>query len=129
MSEEGLEIPEHGHGSGPLEQWVAIFTAILAALGAVVGFEGSHLMNEALLKKNEAVLHKAEATNEWNHYQSTSTKQHLTELAQQLAAPERGAQLEEKIKKYEAQKEELMAQAHSLAAASQRADEKAEAWS
>jgi hypothetical protein len=74
MSEEELDLPEQSHGGGPLGQWVAIFTAILAALGAAVSYEGSHLMNQVLLKKNEAVLHKAEATNEWNHYQATSTK-------------------------------------------------------
>lgn len=126
MSEEGLEVPEASHGSGPLEQAVAIFTAIIAAFGAVVGFEGSHLMNEALLKKNEAVLRKAEATDEWNHYQATSTKAHLAELAQQLVPPERATQFEEKLKKYAAQREELKAKATDLDAASLRADEESE---
>jgi len=37
---------------------VAIFTALLAALGAVVSYQGNHLMNEVLLYKNEAVLKK-----------------------------------------------------------------------
>ncbi|HXQ24195.1 MAG TPA: DUF4337 domain-containing protein [Candidatus Acidoferrales bacterium] len=122
MSEEGLEVPEAGHASGPLEQWVAIFTAILAAFGAVVGFQGSHLMNEVLLKKNEAVLHKAEATDEWNHYQAVSTKSHVMELAQELVPPERAGQFGEKIKKYDAQKDELMAKARELDNASEAAD-------
>ena len=126
MSEEGLHVPHEGHGTTPLSQRVAIFTALLAALGAVVGFEGSHLMNEVLLKKNEAVLHKSEATNEWNHYQATSTKAHLAELAQELVAPERAQQFDEKIKKYTAQKDELLAKARTLDAASERADHEAE---
>jgi uncharacterized protein DUF4337 len=125
MSEEGLEVPE-GHGEGPLGQWVAIFTAILAAFGAVVGFEGGHLMNEALLKKNEAVLRKAEATNEWNHYQSTSTKAHLVELAQELVAPERAAQFDDKAKKYAEQKDELQTKAKELDESSERANREAE---
>lgn len=127
MSEEGLETLEERDADGPLGQWVAIFTAILASLGAVVGYQGNHLMNEVLLKKNEAVLRKAEATNEWNHYQSVSTKAHLAELAQQLVASERAAQLGEKQGKYTAQKDELMTKARALDDASARAEEEAEA--
>ena len=122
MGEEELHVPHEAHGTGRLGQWVAIFTAIIAALGAVVGFQGSHLMNEVLLKKNEAVLRKAEATNEWNHYQSVSTKSHVMELAQQLVPPERAPQLEEKLQKYAAQRDELMAKARAFDEASQRAD-------
>lgn len=125
MSDEELHIPHEGHGTTPLSQWVAIFTAILAALGAVVGFAGSHLMNEVLLTKNEAVLRKSEATNEWNHYQSVSTKAHLTELAQELVAPERASQFDERMKKYAAQKDELMAKARALDAASAEAVQEA----
>lgn len=125
MSEEELHVPHTGHATGALGQWVAIFTALLAALGAVVGFQGSHQMNEVLLKKNEAVLHKAEATNEWNHYQSVSTKSHVIELAQELVPPERAAQFAGKIQKYAQQKDELMAQARGFDAASYRADEEA----
>lgn len=126
MSEEGLEVPEKGHAAGRLGQWVAIFTAILAALGAVVSYRGGHLMNEVLLKKNEAVLRKTEAANEWNHYQSVSTKAHLTELAQQLSPTERAAELQEKMQKYAAQREELMAKARELDDASWHADRDAE---
>jgi len=126
MAEEGLEVPEEGHARRGMAQWVAAFTAVLATLGAVVGFGGSHLMNEALLKKNEAVLRKAEATNEWNHYQSTSTKVHLTELAQDLAPPERKHEFDDRLRKYEAEKDELAARARALDAASNQADRDAE---
>jgi len=126
MGEEGLDVPEGGHGGSRLEQGVAVFTAVLAAFGAVVGFQGSHLMNEALLKKNEAVLRKAAATNEWNHYQSTSTKAHLVELAQELAPADKAGQLDEKLKKYAAQKDELQAKARALDDASTEADRAAE---
>ena len=44
-------------GAG-LGQQVAIFSAILATVGAVVSFLGGHTQNEALLYKNEAVLKK-----------------------------------------------------------------------
>jgi len=126
MSEEGLEIPEASHGAGRLEQAVAIFTAIIAAFGAVVGFEGGHLMNEALLTKNEAVLRKAEATDQWSYYQAASTKMHLAELAQQLVPPERAGQFDEKLKKYATQRDELKTKATELDEASRHADEESD---
>ena len=125
MAEEELEISE-AHAAGALGQWVAIFTALIAALGAVVGFQGSHMMNEVLLKKNEAVLRKAEATNEWNHYQSVSMKSHVMELAQELVPAERAAQFTDKIEKYTKQRDALMAQARAYDTASQRANAEAE---
>ena len=99
MSESGLhthapheEAVEHGAAHGPgLSQWVAIFTALLAALGAIVSYQGSQLMDEVLLAKNDAVLKKAHATDQWNYYQAISTKLHLMELARDIAPPARQA--------------------------------------
>ena len=75
-----------GHKSGAgFVQWVAIFTAILATLGAIVSYLGGHTQNEALYFKNEAVLKKADASNQWAYYQGKSTKQNLAELAEALS--------------------------------------------
>ena len=50
---------EHRAHQGPgLSQQIAIFTAVLATIGAVVSFLGGHTQNEALLYKNEAVLER-----------------------------------------------------------------------
>lgn len=106
-----------------LNQWVAIFTALLAALGAIVSYQGSQLMNEVLLHKNEAVLKKAHATDEWNYYQAVSTKQHLMELARDLAPLDKQAGIAAKITKYEGQKTQIKARADALEAASNKANE------
>ncbi len=106
-----------------LNQWVAIFTALMAALGAVVSYQGSHLMNEVLLYKNEAVLKKAHATDEWNYYQAVSTKQHLMELEQSLAPADKQTGITAKITKYEGQKTQIKARANALDAASKQANE------
>ncbi|WP_407275525.1 DUF4337 domain-containing protein [Halothiobacillus sp. DCM-1] len=108
-----------------LNQWVAIFTAILAALGAMVSYQGSNLMNEVLLYKNDAVLKKTKATDEWNYYQAVSTKSHLMEMALVLASPEKTADFKAKIAKYEAQKGEIKARANSLEKESTEANEEA----
>ncbi len=117
---------EHAAGHGAhhnLAQWVAMFTALLAALGAIVSYQGSQLMEEVLLHKNEAVLKKAQATNDWNYYQAVSTKQHLSELARDLSPPTRRAQLDAKIAKYVQQKAELKIEADGYERASRQADE------
>ncbi len=131
MSESALhvhaphdEVVHHAAASGrrDLNQWVAMFTALLAALGALVSYQGSRLMEEVLLYKNEAVLQKAHATDEWNYYQAVSTKSHLMELSRDLAPPARRDAIDAKIAKYEQQKRELKAHADALEAASAKAD-------
>ncbi|MGC8504019.1 MAG: DUF4337 domain-containing protein [Acidithiobacillus sp.] len=122
--EEALHAGDHGHGAGhSLNQWVAIFTALLAALGAVVSYQGNHLMNEVLLYKNEAVLKKTKATDQWNYYQAVSTKMHLMELAVDLSPPDKVAPFRKKISKYEQQKGDIKKAADRLETESQAADE------
>src|SRR5258708_14350386 len=88
MSEHGVHVHgPHDHAvenegqKGGLGQRVAIFTAVLATVGAIVRFFGGDTQNTALLKKNEAVLERAEASDQWNFYQAKSMKQNLAELA------------------------------------------------
>lgn len=103
---------QHG-GRHSLSQWVAIFTAILAAFGAFVSYQGTHLMNEVLLQKNEAVLEKAKAADQWNYYQAVSTKLHMMELAVMLA-PTKAAGFQEKIAKYQKQKVSIQKDADDM---------------
>lgn len=113
MSEE-LHIP-HQHGvEGRLAKSVAIFTAIVATMGGIVGHEASHVANDALLYKNEAVLKKTDEANQWAYYQAVSTKSHLMELAKQLAPAQARPGYNEKLAKYAKQKEELEAKATAL---------------
>lgn len=132
MSEEGVhahapheDMLHHAAGAHPsrLNQWVAVFTAVMAALGALVSYQGSVLMEDVLLNKNDAVLEKAHATDQWNYYQAVSTKQHLMELARDLSPPERRAAIDAKIAKYVAQKDQIGAAARALDAESAKANE------
>ena len=76
---------EHEAQKGGLGQQVAIFSAILATGGAIVSFLGGHTQNEALIYKNDAVLQKTHAANQWSYYQAKSTKQNLAEFAAGIA--------------------------------------------
>lgn len=89
MAEEGFEI-RGAHEDAldhaveelrPLAQRIALFSAVLATLGAVVSFLGGHTQNEALYYKNEAVLLKARASDDWAYYQAEDIKAHLIEVA------------------------------------------------
>ena len=72
---------EHEAQKPGLGQQVAIFSAILATVGAIVSFFGGDTQNAALIFKNDAVYERAEASDKWNFYQAKSTKQNLAELA------------------------------------------------
>jgi hypothetical protein len=123
--DDAVHAAAHGHEHAPvhsLGQWVAIFTALIAALGAMVSYQGSNLMTEVLLYKNEAVLKKAKATDEWNYYQAVSTKAHLMELALVMAAPDRVAGFKDEIAKYKEQKVEIKKNAEALEAESEHAN-------
>jgi len=93
-----------GHGAG-LAQSVAIFTAILATIGAIVGYLAGHTQNEALLFKNEAVLQKAAASDQWAYYQAKGIKQNLAEIAEKAtAAPDLKSKYAEEAQRYKTEK-------------------------
>ena len=135
MSEEGFDVPgpheravEHAAESGDsLASRVAVVTAILATVGAVVGYQGGSTQNEAMLFKNEAVLKKADASNQWAYYQAKSNKQNLAELALALAPPAKQEFYQQEIERYKKEKGEIKLVAEKLEAASSRADESSEA--
>src|SRR5512146_3181217 len=81
-----------GHeASGSLINQIAIFTAIVATVGAVFSYLGGATQANAGLYKNNAAIKKTEASNQWNYYQAKSTKQSLAEVSRDLSAPEKQA--------------------------------------
>jgi hypothetical protein len=93
VSEEDFEIrgvhdeviEEGAHHHEPLSQKIALFSAVLATLGAIVSFLGGHTQNDALYYKNEAVLMKARASDNWAYYQAEDIKRHLAETVAAVA--------------------------------------------
>jgi hypothetical protein len=115
MSEHGVHVHgphdhavEHEAHKGGLGQQVAIFTAILATVGAIVSFFGGDTQNNAMLFKNEAVLERAEATDQWNFYQAKSMKQNIAEVAASLSTDPKKAELyASEAKRYATEKKEV----------------------
>ena len=134
MSEE-YEVPaahehhiEHEAHSGiGLSQQVAMFTAVLATLGAIVSYLGGHTQNEALYYKNDAVLNRTLAADQWAFYQAKSIKLQIVESQlENTTDPQRAAVLKEKVAKYTADKDEVKAKADRFDAAAEKSNELAE---
>ena len=135
MSEHGFHVHgphdhavEHGAHSGDgLASRVAVMTAILSTVGAVVGYQGGATQNEAMMFKNEAVLRKAEAANQWAYYQAKSNKQNLAELALALAPAEKKDFYQSEIERYKKEKAEIKEKADAIEEAVNKANEQSEA--
>src|SRR5690349_21439593 len=113
---------EAQHGPG-LAQYVAIFTAVLATIGAVVGYHVATTLNEAMLYKNEAVLLKTEASDQWNYYQAKSTKGYLMQVAAGLSSARGNAdRYRAEVARYEQEKQDIKRNADGLEAKSRAAN-------
>lgn len=106
---------------------IAVSTAIMAALGAYFSFEYGFTQNSALIYKNEAAIKKTEASNQWNYYQSKSSKQNMAELAVELTSGEARERNLKEIERYKGEKEKIKTVAEGLEADSKAADKKSDA--
>jgi hypothetical protein len=105
----------HSNTSGMINQ-IALFTAIIATVGALFGYMGGATQANAGLFKNNAALKKTEASNQWNYFQAKSTKQALAELARDLATEDKKATYQAKMDRYEKEKGEIKTVADRLEA-------------
>ena len=117
----------HGkEGGGSSMNKIAMFTAIVATVGAIFSYMGGATQANAGLLKNDAAIKKTEASNQWNYFQSKSTKQSLAELARDLAPDDRKATYQAKMDRYESEKNEIRVAAEKLEADSHRFDRQSE---
>ena len=97
----------HGGEHGGMINQIAMFTAIIATVGALFGYMGGATQANAGLYKNNAAIKKTEASNQWNYFQSKSTKQSLAELARDLAPDDKKAFYQVKVERYEKEKGDI----------------------
>lgn len=118
----------HGaHNEGGMINQIAMFTAIIATIGALFAYMGGATQANAGLYKNDAAIKKTEASNQWNFYQAKSTKQSLAEMATVLAAREdERNKFAAKVERYEKEKAEIKAAAEKLEAEASEWDHKSE---
>ena len=116
----------HGVGGGSMTNQIAMFTAIIATVGAIFSYMGGATQANAGLYKNNAAIKKTEASNQWNYYQSKSSKQNLSELALVLVADDRKPVYQKEIERYKGEKAEIKLAADKLEAEAIDWDRKSE---
>jgi len=106
-----------GHESGGMINQIAMFTAIIATIGAIFGYMGGATQANAGLYKNNAAIKKTEAANQWNYFQAKSTKQSLAEMSRDLAVKDEDkAKYQSKVDRYEKEKTDIKTGADKLEA-------------
>jgi Na+/glutamate symporter len=110
------EHSDHGDhaSSGSMINQIAMFTAMVATVGAIFSYMGGSTQANAGLYKNNAALKKTEASNQWNYFQAKSTKQSLAELARDLAPEDKKVSYQGKVDRYEKEKTEIKLAAEKL---------------
>jgi hypothetical protein len=116
----------HEGGGGKMVNQIAMFTAVIATVGALFAYMGGATQANAGLFKNNAALKKTEASNQWNFFQAKSTKQSLAELARDLAGDEKKAAYQSKVERYEKEKGEIKLVAEKLEAEATDWDKRSE---
>jgi hypothetical protein len=136
MSDHGFHVHgphdhelEHAAQHGDKDSFsgqIAVMTAILATIGALFSYMGGATQANAGLFKNNAAIKKTEASNQWNYYQSKSSKQNLAELALALVPEERKTTYEKEVERYKGEKAEIKLAAEKLEAESKDWDLKSD---
>lgn len=83
MPEEGIETQELKErleeaqelvGRSPWLTWLSLSTAIVAVLAAVAALESGSNANDAIVRKDDAILHQSKAGDAWAYYQAKGIK-------------------------------------------------------
>ena len=114
-------VVEHAAGGDSLGRWVAMFTAILAAMGALISYQNGSSESLGLELKNEAILKKSEASDQWGYYQAKGIKQVIIEHAPATGETERQANATQ-AKRYADEKVAIEQQARKLDAEAVQSD-------
>ena len=104
----------HGIAGGSMTNQIALFTALVATVGAIFAYMGGATQANAGLYKNNAAIKKTEASNQWNYFQAKSTKQSLAEFARDLAPESARTGYQDKVQRYDKEKAEIQLVAQSL---------------
>jgi hypothetical protein len=112
--EHAVQHAADGQGSAMVNQ-IAMFTAVIATVGAIFSYLGGATQANAGLYKNNAAIKKTEASNQWNYFQAKSTKQSLAEVSRDLS-PDRQPTYQARIDRYDREKKDIETEARKLEA-------------
>ena len=117
---------EHG-GSDSFAGRIAVGTAILATLGAVMSFAAGDTQAKAQIFKNNAAIKKTEANDQWTYYQAKGNKRNLAEVAATLVTqPDKVQFYQGETERYKKEQAEIKQAAEKLEAESKEWDQRSE---
>jgi len=117
---------EHGGGDS-LPGRIAVLSAILATLGAVMGFQGGDTQAKAQLYKNTAAITKTKANDQWNYYQAKGVKRNLAEFGALMATkPEHVESFKGEAERYKKEQADIKGKADELEAQVDEWDKRSE---
>jgi hypothetical protein len=121
---------EHAAQHGSTDSFsgrIAVTTAILATLGALMSFAGGDTQAKAQLYKNNAAIKKTEANDQWVYYQAKGNKQNLADVAATLAPqPDKVQFYRDESERYKKEKAEIKEAADKLEVESKSWDARSE---
>ena len=112
---------EHAAHADNLGRMVAMFTAVLATIGAIISYQNGSSESLGLEHKNEAILKKAEASDQWAYYQAKGVKEVVVAHATAASEAERQA-LAAETQRYATEKSAIEKKARAFEAESRAAD-------
>jgi hypothetical protein len=119
---------DSAHGTSGMVNQIAMFTAVIATVGAIFAYMGGATQANAGLYKNNAAIKKTEAANQWNYFQAKSTKQSLAEVSRDLTPGEADkAKYQAKIDRYETEKKDIESEARRIETESREWDARSDA--
>jgi len=111
---------EHAAEHGAADRFsgrIAVTTAILATLGALMSFAGGDTQAKAQVFKNNAAIKKTEANDQWSYFEAKGNKQNLAEVAATLVTqPEKMQFYQNESERYKKEKAEIKQVADKLEA-------------
>jgi len=118
-------------GENTKEDWtrfIAVITALLAVVAAIGALRSGLLVNEALLAKNSEIIHRTQATDQWNYYQAKGIKGIIYATNSQLLPPGSPARKanQAEVARYAKQQEEIKAKAEGLEKKAESEDKESE---
>ena len=118
-------------GENTREDWtrfIAVITALLAVVAAIGALRSGLLVNEALLAKNSEIIHRTQATDQWNYYQAKGIKGIIYATNSQLMPPGSVALIKNQaeVTRYAKQQEEIKVKAEGLEKKAEAEDKESE---
>ena len=116
------EIGEHAQG---WVRYLSLSTAVIAVLAAIATLLSGNYANDALLRKNDAILAQTKASDQWNYYEAKGVKTNVDEgFYRQAPDPA----LKAEIDKYVGQQADIEKQAKAFEEQAATLNEQSEAY-